>query len=203
MHGAAAFRDRHLQRRRRKIDSHKGGHIGHREVSSSHVRHVLESSVEVRIKIRHAALAAFDQPGNLLIIVRTRERAALEARHRIAHAFHGRGEPVELGPALPHGHECLAGRVAPEQRALGVGFLKIAPNRRDFRDRRAIVEDKNGHLLARIDRLEAVGELFLLGQIHRLERDRNPFLRHEHAHAAGIGRRCRMVKLHGLILWSD
>ena len=68
----AAFRDRHLQRRRCKIDGHDTGDVGGREVGSGHERHLVEPGVEVCMKIRHATLAAFDQRGNLLVLVRTR-----------------------------------------------------------------------------------------------------------------------------------
>ena len=60
----------------------------------------------------------------------------------------------------------------PSSGRVGMGFFEKAPDRRDFSDRRAVVEDKDRHLLARIDRFEPVGELFLFAQIHRLERDR-------------------------------
>lgn len=54
---------------------------------------------------------------------------------------------------------------------LWIGFLEKVPDRRDFRDRCAVVKNERRHLLARIDCLEPIRELFLLTQIHWLERD--------------------------------
>src|SRR6202521_2813365 len=70
--GAEAVADRHLGRRGRKIDGHKGRVDSRRDAGSSDERHLLEVGVEVPIEVGGAALAAFDQLGNLLMVVRTR-----------------------------------------------------------------------------------------------------------------------------------
>jgi NAD(P)-dependent dehydrogenase (short-subunit alcohol dehydrogenase family) len=127
-----------------EVDRDDGGDVGDAEPLAGHEHGLVEPGIQVSIEIRDTLVPALDQRGDLLIVVRPRNGAALQPGNGVADGFHDDGEAFLLHPPFPHRHQrLLSGRRA-EQRRVGMRFLQIAQDRGHFADRGAVFEDQRG-----------------------------------------------------------
>ena len=107
-----------------------------------------------------------------------------------------RRQQVKLGAPVPHLDQGAIERPAAEQRRVRLKRLEVAAYRHRFGNRGAVVEDKSGKPLHRIERSKAFAAVLQGADVHLLGRNLDPFLGQEDAHPPRVRRLAEVVELH-------
>src|SRR5262249_34234479 len=141
------------------------GDIGDRELFAADEFVRSEARVECLEELPDPSAPALDERGNLLVIVRARQRASLEGRRRIAQRLRHREEPVALDLPLPGGNSGAAEWATPHQRGFRLQYLEVDADRHDVGEARTVIELEDRHGAIRIDGAEFGSELRVGAQI--------------------------------------
>jgi hypothetical protein len=85
---AIPVRDREIQRLGRKVDCDDRSNVGHAEPIACDERRLAEPDFEIGIEIRNPLAAPFHETRDLLVIVRTGDRAPFESGNLVPDGFH-------------------------------------------------------------------------------------------------------------------
>ncbi len=97
-------------------------------------------------------------------------------------------QKAQFHTAVPHLHLGFALRGRAEQSRLGLDLFGVAADCHRLRNRRPVIEDQDWDALEGIDLRELGGLQLPLHEVDFLEGNREPFLCHEDANAARVGR---------------
>ena len=110
-------------------------------------------------KAFRAALSAFDEGGDLLVVIVPGQCAVLESRCGLAQCVGDGEQSLELGAPTPHFDQGLLERGLAEERRVGLQRLEIAADGDRFADAGAVVEHEVGDHALRVDSAERFAEL--------------------------------------------
>ena len=155
-----------------------------------------QSRIHLREEAAYPQTATFGQRRNLLVVVRPRQRAPLEAGRSVPQRIHAGVKAVAFGNALPRGdHRLLFGGLS-HQRRMRLDRFEIHADADGVSNPRAVVEFEHRHGSVGIDCPKRRRQLLIVAQIDLHRRHADAFLGEEDAHAARARSRDAVVELH-------
>src|SRR5260221_3176751 len=109
------------------------------------------------------------------------------------------GKEIDLGPSVPHFNDCRILGSDTEQRRLRLQHFEISADRDRFRDDGAIIKNKSGHSLQRVDR-----RIFRRLVLHQHDIDllgwyRDAFFSQEYARTPGVWGHFAVIEFHAVL----